>query len=91
MQDVEVHRGAQVVDVGHEDVLAALRDQLVQQARVVEAGVNVAVPGRVPGLSVLPPHAQVCGHREEGLFVDAGVPVQKRWVATQIYSFIFRI
>lgn len=30
VQDVEVDGGAQVVDVGHEDVLAALSDQLVQ-------------------------------------------------------------
>lgn len=78
VQDVEVHRGPQVVNVGHEDVLAALRDQLVQQARVVEAGVNVPVAGGVPGLGVGPVHAQVRGHREEGLFVDAGVPLRRR-------------
>lgn len=48
VQDVEVDGGSQVVDVGHKDVLFALRNQLVQQARVVEAGVNVAVPWRVP-------------------------------------------
>lgn len=78
VQDVEVDGGAQVVDVGHEDVLAALRNQLVQQARVVEAGVDVPVAGGVPGLRVGPVHAQICGHREEGLFVDARVPLRKR-------------
>ena len=65
MQDVEVDRGPQVVDVGHEDVLAALGNQLVQQTRIVEAGVNVPVAGRIPGLCVLPIHAQICGHGEE--------------------------
>lgn len=91
VQDVEVDRGPQVIDVGHEDVLAALRDQLVQQARIVEAGVNVAVPRRIPGLRLLPVHAQVCGHREEGFFVDARVPVHKTSSAFQASSLIVRI
>ena len=70
---MQVHRGAQVVDVGHEDVLLALGDELVQQARVVEAGVDVAVARRVPGLRVLPRQAQVGGDGQKGLFVDARV------------------
>lgn len=74
VQDVEVDGGSQVVDVGHEDVLLALLDQLVQQARVVEAGVNVTVPRRVPAFCALSVHAEVCGHGEEGLFVDTRVP-----------------
>lgn len=75
---MEVDGGSQVVDVGHEDVLLALRDQLVQQARVVEAGVNVAVARGVPAFWVLPIRAQVCGHGEEGLFVDARVSGQRK-------------
>lgn len=71
---MEVDGGSQIVDVGHEDVLFALLNQLIQQARVVEAGVNVAVTGRVPTLCVLPGHSQVCGHGKERLFVDARVP-----------------
>lgn len=78
VQDVQVHGGPQVVDVGHEDVLLALRDQLLQQARVVEAGVDVPVARRVPALRALPSHAQAGGHREEGLLVDARVPGWRR-------------
>ena len=78
VQDVQVHGGSQVVDVGHEDVLFALRDQLVQQARVVEAGVDVSVARRVPALWRLARHVQVRGDGEERLFVDARVPVQRR-------------
>ena len=74
---MEVDGGSQVVDVGHEDVLLALLDQLVQQARVVEAGVNVPVSRRVPAFCTLTVHAEVCGHGEEGLFVDTRVPGQK--------------
>ena len=46
VEDVDVGGGAHVVDV--EDVLLALFDELLQQARVVEALVDVAVAGRVP-------------------------------------------
>lgn len=83
MQDVQVDGGSQIVDVGHKDVLLALRDQLIQQARVVEAGVDVAVTGRVPALCVLPSHAQGCGHGKERLFVDARVPGQRERKTSQ--------
>lgn len=78
VQDVEVNGGAQVVNVGHEDVLAALSDQLVQQARVVEGGVDVAVARWVPTLGALPVHTETGGHREQRLLVDAGVPATEK-------------
>lgn len=78
VQDVEVDSSPQVVDVGHKDVLLPLFDQLIQQAGVVEAGVDVAVAWRVPALCVMAACAQVCGHGEEGLLVNAGVPVRKK-------------
>lgn len=78
VQDVQVHGGAQIVDVGHEDVLAALSDQLVQQPRVVEGGVDVAVAWRVPALGALPVHTEAGGHGEQRLLVDAGVPAADR-------------
>ena len=74
VEDVQVHGGAQVVDVGHKDVLLALGEQLVQQARVGEAGVDVAVARRVPGLRVLPARPQVPGYGQQGLLVDPRVP-----------------
>lgn len=74
VQDVEVDGGSEVVDVGHEDVLSALRDQFFQKARIVEAGVDVTVARGVPALCVVPIHAQVGGHRKEGFFVDARIP-----------------
>lgn len=86
---MQVHGGAQVVDVGHKDVLLALRDQLIQQARVVEAGVDVAVTRRVPGLCVLPAHAEAGGHGEEGLFVDAGVPEEGGGAQSNLHSVVF--
>jgi len=81
VQDVQVHGGTQVVDVGHKDVLLALGDELVQQARVVEAGVDVPVAGGVPHLAAVPRQAQVGGYREEGLLVYAWVPggEEDRW------------
>lgn len=32
VEDVQVHGGPQIVDIGHEDVLLALGDELVKQA-----------------------------------------------------------
>lgn len=76
VQDVEVHGGSQVVYVGHKDVLLSLLDQLVQQARVVEAGVDVAVTGRVPAVRVLARDVQISSYGKERLLVDAGIPGQ---------------
>ena len=74
LQDMQVDRGTQVVDVGHEDVLLTLSNELVQQARVVEAGVDVPMTRGVPHLSTLPRKAQLRGDREEGLFIYTRVP-----------------
>ena len=62
VEDVDVGGGAHVVDVGDEDVLLALFDELLQQARVVEALVDVAVAGRVPAGSQHDTHAQTYYH-----------------------------
>lgn len=78
VEDEEVDRGAQVVDVGDEDVLLALGDELVQQAGVGEAGVDVAVSRRVPGLAVLAAQAHVLGDGQEGLLVDPWIPAGRR-------------
>lgn len=78
VQDVEVDGGAQIVNVGHENVLAALSNQLVQQPRVVERGVDVAVAWWVPTLGALPVHTEAGGHGEQRLLVDAGVPATHR-------------
>ena len=61
----------QVVDVADEDVLLALRNQLVQQARLKETLVQVAVPGGVPILFVLF-GKWARGQRLEGVFDEAG-------------------
>ena len=43
VEDVQVHRGAQVVNVGDEAVLLARLDKLIQEAGVVEGLVKVSV------------------------------------------------
>ena len=43
-----VDGGAEIVNVGHKDNVAALLQHLAEQARAVERLVQVAVPGRVP-------------------------------------------
>ncbi|GMT17579.1 hypothetical protein PFISCL1PPCAC_8876, partial [Pristionchus fissidentatus] len=71
VENVEVDGGAHVVNVGQEAVLLALLDELVEQARVVESLVEVAVAGRVPGLVVGALNVGDDGH--ERLLVDAWV------------------
>jgi hypothetical protein len=46
-QDVEVDGGAHVVDVGHEAVLPALIDQLVQDSGIVNGLIKVTVTRRI--------------------------------------------
>lgn len=75
VEDEEVDSGAQVVNVGHKDVLLPLSDELVQQAGVGEASVDVAVSWRVPGLAVLTTQAHVLGDGQQRLLVDPWVPV----------------
>lgn len=77
MEDEEVHGGSKVVDVGHEDVLLPLGDELFQQPGVGEAGVNVSVTRRVPGLRVVPVHPHVLSDRQQRLLVDPRIPGQK--------------
>lgn len=82
VQDEEVDGGAQVVDVGHEDVLLPLSDEFVQQSRVGEAGVDVSVTRRVPGIRVLAAHPHVLSYRQQGLLVDPRIPARTtvdRW------------
>lgn len=82
VQDEEVDGGAQVVDVGHEDVLLPLSDEFVQQPRVGEAGVDVSVTRRVPGIRVLAAHPHVLSYRQQGLLVDPRIPARTtvdRW------------
>ena len=50
VEDVEVHGGAEVVNVGDEAVLLTLLHQLLQQPAVVEGLVKVAVARRVPAI-----------------------------------------
>ena len=50
VEDVEVHGGAEVVNVGNEAVLLTLLHQLLQQPAVGEGLVKVAVARRVPAI-----------------------------------------
>lgn len=76
VEDVQVHGGSQVIDVGHEDVLLPLCDELLQQSRVIEASVDVSVSGGVPSLSALPNHTDVLRYGEQGLLIDPGIPTE---------------
>ena len=70
LKDLLVDNGAQVVRVGHKEVLLALRQELVKHARVHERVVEVTMARGVPlGLVV----RRGARKREESLLVDTGV------------------
>ncbi|GMT10244.1 hypothetical protein PFISCL1PPCAC_1541, partial [Pristionchus fissidentatus] len=71
IENVEVDGSAHVVNVGEEAVLLTLLDEFVEEARVVEGLVEVAVTGWVPGLVVGALNVGDDGH--ERLLVDARV------------------
>lgn len=70
-KDPEIYIGAQVVDIGHKDVLLASGNELVQKARVAERIEDVAVPRWVPLRLV---RGCVPRYGEERFLVDTWVP-----------------
>lgn len=93
VEDVQVHGGAQVVDVGDEHELLPLRDQLLQQSRVIEAGIDVTVTWGIPRLRVLPTHTQSTRHRQQGLLIYSGIPAEREserqfWVKVWILTWL---
>lgn len=53
VKNVKVHSGTQIIYIGHKNIFLPLCDEVVQQTRVVEAGVDVSMAWRVPALRVL--------------------------------------
>jgi hypothetical protein len=70
LQDLGVHGGTQVVNVGDEEVLFALVDQFVKETRVGEGFKQVSVARRVPHGDV---GVVVFGQGKERFFRDTGV------------------
>jgi hypothetical protein len=70
VERTDVDGGAQVVNVGDEDVLLALGEELVEEARVDESGEDVAVAGRIP---ILEGAVDVVGQGQKGLPEDPRV------------------
>mmetsp|Transcript_141976 Transcript_141976/g.453889 ORF Transcript_141976/g.453889 Transcript_141976/m.453889 type:complete len:568 (+) Transcript_141976:131-1834(+) len=63
-EDLEVHRGAEVVGVGHKHVLEAFLQQFVQGAAAEHRRIEVAVPRRAPlvaGLLLPSGRAEIAG------------------------------
>jgi hypothetical protein len=52
VEDVEIDDGAEVVHVGDKEVLFSRRKEFVNEARVGDGIVQIAVAGRVPGFGV---------------------------------------
>lgn len=53
VKNVKVHSGTQIIYIGHKNIFLPLCNEVVQQPRVVEAGIDVSMAWRVPALRVL--------------------------------------
>lgn len=53
VQNVEVHSGSQVIYIGYKNILLPLCNKVIQQPRVIEAGIDVSVAWGIPALRVL--------------------------------------
>jgi len=71
LEDAQIHDGAEVVGVGQEDDLNAARNQLLEDARVVQRLENVTVAGRVPVMDL---RVDRLGDGQERVLEDSGIP-----------------
>eukprot|EP00128_Syssomonas_multiformis_P005340 Colp12_sorted_trinity150504_noHs@14581 len=69
VEDVDVNSSTKVVDVGDKNVLLALSDQSLKQARVLKSFIDITMAGGVPVILVV----EALGHRKKGIFVEARV------------------
>lgn len=53
VKNVKVHCGTQVIYIGYKNIFLPLSDEVIQQTRVVEAGIDVSVAWGIPALRVL--------------------------------------
>jgi len=87
VEDLEVDRGAQVVDVGDEHVLLAFLLELLEEARVLKRLVEISVTRGVPALLLV--RLQRLRNRHEGLLVDAGVAGLVEGADLDVEPFVF--
>ena len=71
IQDGRINGGPQIVDVGNEQVLDALVDEIVKQAALVQRVVDVSVSGWVPARFRI---VRVLRNGKRGILLDAGEP-----------------
>lgn len=53
VKNVKVHCGTQVIYIGYKNIFLPLSDEVIQQTRVVETGVDVSMAWGIPALCVL--------------------------------------
>lgn len=77
VQYKQVYSGAQVIDVGDENVLLPFSDELLEQTGVIKASVNIAVTGRIPHIRILSSHSHILCNRQQGFLVNTWIPGEK--------------
>lgn len=82
VKNVKVHSGTQIIYIGHKNIFLPLCNEVVQQPRVVEAGIDVSMAWRVPALRVLSWVRDILGYWQQSFLVNSGVPVRTMGLVT---------
>lgn len=53
VKNVKVHSGTQVIYIGYKNIFLPLRNEVIQQTRVIKTGVDVSMAWGIPALRVL--------------------------------------
>lgn len=53
VKNIKIHSCTQVIDIRHKYVLLPLSNQSIQQARIIETGIDVTMPWGIPCLCTL--------------------------------------
>lgn len=74
VKNVKVHSGTQVIYIGHKNILLPLCDEVIQQTRVIETGIDITVAWGIPALCILSWVRYILGYRQQSFLVNSGIP-----------------
>lgn len=91
IQYIQVYCCAQVIDVGDKNIFLPFSDELLQQTRVIKAGVNVTMTRWIPHICILSCHTHVLSNRQQRFLIYPWIPGKFRERKSEILIFLIQI
>lgn len=85
-ENAEIHNSTKVINVGDEDDLLALGNELVQNAGVVQRLKQISVSGGIPGIDSV---IEALGHGQVGVLKDSGEPRLVKGLDVDLVALVF--